>query len=123
MLWTARSVAIALPRLQRGRANHGLFAVGVLAPDVELDFVSVDRLDDALAPERAPGLRHPAVADVEHLQLRVAREIGDQLGKEACLQQAVQDDARKADRTRVFLVVVDLVEVAGRTGVLDERAR
>ena len=109
-----------------GRATgRGLFALGILQPDFAIDQVvaalGVFLRDLAARYYLRSGLIHPAILHAEFAQpSELAGEIGHQVSEERVLQRAVQDYAGEAVAEREVLVVVDLIEVAGRAGVPDE---
>src|SRR5207248_6884213 len=82
----------------------------ILAPHLELHFVSIDLRDLAMAAVGTPGHIDAAIAHLERLERAAVTEpVGHQLAQERGFEQAVEDDAGQADALRVLLVVMDLV--------------
>ena len=67
---------------------------------------------------------YAAIGDLEILQrASIAQPIGDELAEKRRLEQPVEDHAWQSHAFGIGLVIVDLVEIALRTRVLDELPR
>src|SRR5450759_1443433 len=120
----ARLDSISAFHPDRRGADGRTVAGRILTPDLQLDLIAVDLRHPAAARVGPAGLVGAPIADLEALEpAAVAEPVRHELAEEPGLEQAVEDHSRQPDALRVSLLVMDLVEVALRTGVLHELAR